>query len=103
MIDYVYDQAARGKTVTRRVSDGKGGTTTVEERIGKNVEAENVLDQLWMQYAKSEQAISGGKTVYTMCFKCKGLYDKSLGVCPICGISLLKGPDTDEHNIKEAQ
>ena len=101
MIDYLYDQVARGKTISRQVSDGKGGFRTVEERVGPNLEAEKQLNEIWKRYFKSEQSISSGKRTYVMCTQCKGMYDKNLGTCPLCGISLTVGPESDSAGIKE--
>ena len=101
MIDYLYMRVAKGKTVTRQVSDGKGGFKTVEERVGPDVEAEKVLNELWRKYIQSEKASGSGRKTYVMCPRCKGMYDSNYGTCPLCGVPLTVGPDAEPSGIQE--
>lgn len=97
MIDYLYDRVARGKTVARTVKDPKTGKTiTVEDRTGPDVEAEKIVNELWLKFRETQKGISASHNTYTMCWKCKGMYDVGLGTCPLCGVSLTSGPVSHE-------
>jgi hypothetical protein len=100
LVDYLYDLVERGEVVERTISDGKGGTRTVEERVGPNVKAEQALVELWKKHFNSEKNAASGKKTFVMCPSCKGLYDANSGTCPLCKVSLTKGPNIDEHNIR---
>ncbi len=99
LVDYLYDRIARGKTVTREVLQG-GKKTIVEERIGPDLEAEQIINELWKKYALDERASAAGKRTYVTCWQCQGMYDIAQGTCPICKISLVEGPKTDKHGIR---
>lgn len=100
MIDYLYDRIARGQTVSREIINKDGGKTLVEERVGPDEEAENVIKELWKRYFQSEKNLSAGRSTWVMCWKCKGMFDAGLGTCPLCKVPLQKGPDVDKYGIK---
>jgi len=100
MIDYLYDRALRGKTVMKEVKQPDGSIKTVVERVGRDEEAEKYIDQIWKKLVESDAAERRIQATYVLCLQCKGMYDRTLGTCPVCGIPLATGPESDKYGIR---